>query len=237
MISIIITGAAGGIGVETVSAMSDAETQLICVDGDADKLSALETISRNLPGQYVFVQSNLSSQSECAETLKPIKGQLCGLIHLAGVFERDLDYDETTYNRAIQNNLTNAYDMAGVVGENIDQSLAGSMVFVASLAFTRGSSNFVAYSASKGGIVGMTRALSRRYAPGIRVNALSPGIIDTPMPAAIIAERGQAAIDEIPLGRFGQPREVASVIQFLMSPAASYITGQNIFVDGGVNNS
>ena len=237
MKSIVITGAAGGIGVETISAMAHADIQLICVDGDKDKLSALESHCASLPGQFDFIHSSLQNQTECEATLAPVTGQLNGLIHLAGVFERDQDYDQTTYQRAIQNNLTNAYDMAGVIGENIDKTVSGSMVFVASLAFTRGSSNFVAYSASKGGIVGMTRALSRRYAPTIRVNALSPGIIDTPMPAQIIAERGQSAIDEIPLGRFGQPGEVASVIAFLMSSAASYITGQNIFVDGGVNNS
>ncbi len=82
----------------------------------------------------------------------------------------------------------------------------------------------------------MTRALSRKLAPGIRVNAITPGVIDTPMPAELIKNRGQNLIDEIPLGRLGQPEEIASVIKFLMSDSASYITGQVINVDGGVVN-
>ncbi len=90
-----------------------------------------------------------------------------------------------------------------------------------------------AYSAAKGGLVGLTRALARRFREKATVNALAPGIIDTAMPAEIIRTRGEVLRAEIPLGRFGQPHEVATVIRFLLSEDSSYITGQTINVDGG----
>jgi 3-oxoacyl-[acyl-carrier protein] reductase len=111
------------------------------------------------------------------------------------------------------------------------------IVFASSVAYRRGSAGYVAYGAAKGGIVGLTRSLSRRFAPNILVNAVAPGVILTRMTDAIIAERGEAYQRDIPLQRFGKPDEVASVIRFLCSADASYITGQTITIDGGLTNA
>jgi 3-oxoacyl-[acyl-carrier protein] reductase len=110
------------------------------------------------------------------------------------------------------------------------------MVFISSLAFRRGAFDHVPYTAAKGGVTGLVRALSRRLAPGVLVNGLAPGIIDTGMPQKIIATRGERLIREIPLQRWGEAREVATVIDFLLGVGASYITGQVINVDGGAIN-
>jgi 3-oxoacyl-[acyl-carrier protein] reductase len=110
-------------------------------------------------------------------------------------------------------------------------------VLTSSIAHRRGSPDRVPYAAAKGGVVGLTRALSRKLAPDVLVNAVAPGLIETKMSASIIAERGDDYRHEIPLKRFGKPSEVASVIRFLCSPDASYITGQTITIDGGITNA
>ena len=237
MKTLIITGAAGGIGVETLPMLSKPDTQLICADVDETRLSAKLAEMAHLPGQRIGICSTLENESSCNAIFDAIEGSLQGFVHLAGVFEKDLDYDQSTYDRAIQHNLTNGYLLAGRVAGLMDAEVVSSMVFVSSLSFMRGAKDYVAYSAAKGGLVGMTRALSRRLAPNIRVNAITPGIIDTPMPAELIAERGSTVANEIPMGRIGQPEEIASVVEFLMSSKASYITGQVINVDGGVTNT
>ncbi|MEM7195537.1 MAG: SDR family NAD(P)-dependent oxidoreductase [Pseudomonadota bacterium] len=237
MNSIIISGAAGGIGRETVVALSALDRQLVCVDIDEQRL--LDSISDidNQKAVITPIVSSLRDADSCRSTISACDHPLQGVVHLAGVFEKDLDYSRDTYNRAIQENLTNGYELAALAIPHMKNVQGASMVFVSSLSFMRGAKNYVAYSAAKGGLVGMTRALSRRLSPEIRVNAIAPGIIDTPMPAELIAERGAAVTHEIPLGRLGQPHEIASVVRFLLSSDASYITGQVINVDGGVTNT
>jgi 3-oxoacyl-[acyl-carrier protein] reductase len=161
------------------------------------------------------------------------------LVHLAGLFERDaLDpEDHGVWNRAIAANLTNAYDMAVAFSTRFDRREPARIVLTSSVAYRRGSADRVPYAAAKGGIVGLTRALSRKLAPDVLVNAIAPGLIETRMSEPVVAERGDAYREEIPLKRFGKPAEVASVIRFLCSPDASYITGQTISVDGGITNA
>lgn len=95
----------------------------------------------------------------------------------------------------------------------------------------------MAYAIAKGGIVGLTRSLAKRMGERGVVNAVAPGIIETRMPADFIARHRERLVGEIPLRRFGQPREVAHLIAFLMSETCSYITGQVINIDGGMVNS
>ena len=192
-----------------------------------------------LGGVRVFtVATDLATPAVCADLLERAK-PVYAVVHLAGVFEPDpLDpEDHGVWDRAIAANLTNAYDMAVAFRPYADTRGPARLVFASSVAFRRGSAGYVAYGAAKGGIVGLTRSLSRRFAPDILVNAVAPGVIMTRMAEPIIAQRGEAYQREIPLQRFGQPGEVASVIRFLCSSDASYVTGQTITIDGGLTNA
>ena len=111
---------------------------------------------------------------------------------------------------------------------------SGHIVNISSMWGQVGASCEVAYSATKGAIIAMTKALAKEAGPsGITVNCVAPGIIDTPMNAAFTREAIEALKEETPVGRIGTPEDVASVVKYLVSPAASFITGQIIGVNGG----
>ena len=233
---IVITGGAGGIGVATASAFLAQGAHILLIDLDAQRLAAAKAA---LGGTRVFTAaSDLATPDACVALMQGAK-PVHALVHLAGVFERDpLDPSEHgVWDRTIAANLTNAYDMAVAMRPCADTRAPARIVFASSVAFRRGSPGYAAYGAAKGGIVGLTRSLSRRFAPDILVNAVAPGLIVTPMSEHVIAERGDAYLAEIPLRRFGQPAEVASVIRFLCSRDSAYITGQTITVDGGITNA
>jgi NAD(P)-dependent dehydrogenase (short-subunit alcohol dehydrogenase family) len=233
---IVITGGAGGIGVETARAFLAAGAHVLLVDLDEPRLAEAKA---SLGGRRVFtLVSDLATPDACAAIMEGAK-PVHALVHLAGVFERDpLDpHEHDVWDRAIAANLTNAYDMAVAFRPCADTREPAHIVFASSVAYRRGSPGYAAYGAAKGGIVGLTRSLSRKFAPGILVNAIAPGLIVTPMSEHVIAERGEAYRAEIPLQRFGQPSEVASVIRFLCSRDSSYITGQTITIDGGITNA
>ena len=238
---VAITGGAGGIGIATARLFLDGGAQVLLIDRDAARLEAAEQALGTK--RLVAWRSDLSDPAHCATALDQAGGKVNALIHLAGLFEPDpLSPDEhAVWDRAIAANLTNAYDMAvAFIPRAADPAGArgpARIVFASSLAFRRGSPDRAAYAAAKGGLVGLTRSLARKLAPKVLVNAVAPGIIETGMTTALIAERGDRYRADIPLGRWGRPEEVAGVIRFLCSEDSSYVTGQTITVDGGITNA
>jgi 3-oxoacyl-[acyl-carrier protein] reductase len=234
---IVITGGAGGIGLETARAFLEQGAHVLIIDIDEERmLRAQETLGK---ARLAVFRSALGSPTACAGAIEAAGAPVHALVHLAGLFEKDaMDADDhSVWDRAIGVNLTSAYDMAVAFSTRADRRTPAHIVLTSSVAYRRGSAGYPPYAAAKAGIVGLTRSLSRRLAPDILVNAIAPGLIETRMAEPTIAERGDAYRNEIPLKRFGHPSEVATVIRFLCSPDASYITGQTITIDGGITNA
>jgi len=232
----VITGASGGIGRVLAERLTADGWHLHLCDVNERQL---ESMQRELPNDTTTVcPSSLDSPNACTSALREVPESIDALVHLAGTFEfHDLKpEDREIYDRTIRNNQTNAYDMSAAVESRMSEN--GRIVFASSLAFNRGAADNVSYSMAKGSLVGLTRALSRRLAArGILVNSVAPGLIETPMLREVMSGRDEIAlVATVPLGRVGTAREVASVIAFLLSEDASYITGQTINIDGGLVN-
>ena len=218
--------------------MLDGGARVLLVDVDACRLDAVKS-SLDAGDLVTSHVSSLASAKDASAALDAARRPVFGLIHMAGLFEPDpLDpEDHSAYDRAIASSLTNGYDLAVAYQTRRDAAAVGRIVFCSSGAFRRGAPNCVAYSVAKAGIVGLTRSLSRRFAPHTLVNAVAPNAIRTAMTDQVFKQRGDAILATIPLGRFGEPEEIASVVTFLCSDGASYITGQTINIDGGASNS
>ena len=158
------------------------------------------------------------------------------LVNNAGISYVGLlqDMDPADWYRVISTNLTSVFNLSHLALPGMIRQHAGSIINISSIWGKTGASMEVAYSASKGGVDAFTRALAREVAPsGIRVNAVACGVIDTAMNAHLDLQEKADLADEIGLGRFGAPEEIAAVVRFLASEEASYITGQIIIADGG----
>jgi len=237
---IVITGGAGGIARETTPLLLADGAEVLLIDPNRAALERLAA-DGDLGTRVHTAVSDLETPKACADALAGIARPIYALVHLAGIFRPD-DVDaehRPLWDEIMAANLTNAFDMAAACRPKLDPAATCRMVFASSLAFRRGSFDHVAYSAAKGGITGLVRALARKLAPNVLVNGLAPGIIETAMPEHIISlpERRKRLIAETALKRFGHPREVATVIHFLLGPGSTYITGQVINIDGGVTNA
>lgn len=236
--SILITGGAGDIGRATASVFLRAGARVHLVDIDDARLEQAREQLQAL-GPVSIHRSALDSPAACREAFASSGRMAHALVHMAGVFEHDpLDADDRrVWERAIASNLTNAYDMVIAFRAQHRDGEAGRIVLCSSRAFQRGAPGRAAYTAAKGGIVGLTRTFSREFAPGILVNAVAPGLIETRMTTDLIARMGDQRMAEIPLGRYGTPEDIAGAVKFLCGPDSAYMTGQLLTVDGGVLNS
>ena len=234
--TILVTGAAGGIGSCLVKMLLKANAKVIAIDQDASGLYTLSNMTQRSPN-LTIIPSNLADETSAVEALKGVEA-LYGLVHLAGTFEPDnfvIGDTKNVFDQSINANVRNFYSLFIAAKPALRASSNARIVLCSSVAFNRGAYFHTAYSGAKGAIVGMARSLARREAPNILVNVVAPGIIDTPMIRDLVKVRGQKTIvQEIPVQRIGTAHEVSAVIRFLLSEDASYITGQVINVDGGI---
>ena len=233
----IITGAASGIGYEVASYFAARGSRVIGVDlSDAvvDLMSALPG-----DGHLGIVRDLTEPAAAQAVIIEAIEfaGTPTILVNSAGIalLDKAVDVPPNRWQATLDVNLSASFYMAQAAGRVMLEAGYGRIINLASQAGVIGLDEHAAYAASKAAIIGLTRVLSKEWAPsGVTVNAISPTVVETPLgKAAWAGEKGERAKAEIPVGRFAQPGEIASLIGYLASEDAAMITGTNVLIDGG----
>ncbi|HEX6145558.1 MAG TPA: SDR family oxidoreductase [Acidimicrobiia bacterium] len=224
---VVVTGAARGIGRAIAEKLAGTGPITVVGVDIAPELALSEHITP--------IQVDLTSVEGPAlvrETVKAAGAPLIGLVNNAGITRdaRLVNMSDDHFAQVLEVNLGATYRLSAELAPLMSDG--GSIVNIASRAYLGNFGQFN-YSMSKGGVVGLTRALSLSLAPAIRVNAIAPGLISSEMSLAIPEEIRDKMVASIPLARMGTPEEIANTVWFLLTPLSSYITGEVIVVGGG----
>lgn len=235
--SLIITGAGSGIGLTTAALASSLGAQ---VAGTVQGQAQHGALARYLDDEAIFDLDVRDSSAVDAAVQSSIDlfGKLDGAVAGAGIIEllASTQTSDDAWSRILDVNLTGCFNLVRASARHMQARRMGSIVMVSSQIGLTGHRSAAAYAASKSGINGLTRTMAVELGPdNVRVNAVAPGPVNTDMTAQTRAnpERRDWLMQGIPMGRFGEPDEIAQVIVFLLSGAASYVTGQILCADGG----
>lgn len=238
--NVIVTGGASGIGLASVERCLQEGASLVIADlEDSDGQARAARLDDQYDGRCLFKACDVTDTAQVdrlfADTVAEL-GSVEAVFNNAGIggIAPSDEVTDEDFLRIININLSGVFRVARAALRVMYRQGSGSIVNCASILGVFGQSQTAAYTAAKGGVVNMTRTLAIEAAPkGVRVNAIGPGYIDTPLLEALDDDMLQGLIGLHPMGRLGRPEEIANAFLFLVSDEASFITGTTLMVDGG----
>jgi 3-oxoacyl-[acyl-carrier protein] reductase len=244
---VVVTGGSRGIGRAICLSFAAPNTSIYFnyfspSDPDAEAAAAAETekLVADAQGFAASKSINIVNENEVANFFKEIidkTGRIDVLVNNAGITKDGLlvRMKEQDWDAVLNVNLKGAFTCTKIVAKLMMQQRYGRIINISSVVGVTGNAGQANYSASKAGLIGLTKTAAKELASrGITVNAIAPGFIETDMTASMSDKARNAMLDQIPLKRAGYPEDIASVVAFLASKGASYITGQVIHVSGGM---
>jgi len=236
----LVTGASRGIGQAIAHVLGERGMTVVGTAtseaGAQAIVEALETAGVAGTGLVLDVTDDASVES-VVKTVQARFGPIQVLVNNAGITQDNLlmRMNEAQWAKVLDTNLSSVYRLCKACLRPMMKARYGRIVNIASVVAAMGNAGQTNYAAAKAGMIGFTKSLAREVgARGITVNAVAPGFIDTDMTRALGEEQRQALLANVPVGRFGEAREVAEAVAFLASPAAAYITGETLHVNGGM---
>ena len=238
----LITGASRGIGTACAIALAKCGYNIVLNYNNSEEkaLKIAEIIKENYSVDVLCVKADVSDKAQVDEMVNVALSAFSHIdvvVNNAGIALQKLftDTTEDDWSKVISTNLSSVYNVCHAVLPDMIREHSGNIVNISSMWGQVGASCEVAYSASKAGVIGLTKALAKEVAPSnIRVNCVAPGVIMTDMMSSFDEEELSAIKEEIPLCELGTGKNVADAVAFLVSDRAQYITGQVISVNGGM---
>lgn len=238
--TVAIVGGASGIGLASAHKLAEAGYRIALADADTQALESAAQELRNEGAKVEIAPLNVLDVAAIDRCISSFAkdNRLHGLVNTAGIYQKGqaVDVSEPDWDRLIDINLKGTFFACRAAIEVMRAGGGGSIVNLASQSGrTKSYYSAPSYSTSKAGVIGLTMTLAAQHgADNIRVNAVAPGVVDTPMTANSYSEEERAAMKKtIPLGRFASASEMADIITFLISDRSSYVTGQTINANGG----
>ena len=238
----IVTGASRGIGLAIAKKLAKSGYNIAVVDAcDLEKSEGAVNEVKALGVEAKAYQCNVADFAAVEETVKQINDDFGGiyiLVNNAGITRDGLliKMSEENFDAVINVNLKGTFNFIKHVSPIMMKKREGRVVSISSIEGIEGQAGQISYSASKAGVIGITKSCAREFASrNITFNAIAPGYVETPMTAVLTDKQKEAIFEMIPLKRYGQPEDIANAVNFLCSDDASYITGQVLSVDGGMH--
>ena len=236
----LVTGGSYGLGWAMAEALVEAGAAVGLVD-ISDQLADASRALASSGGKVVGIRADLSNRGERQRAFSDFItafGAIDILVNNAGITRRHVaeEFPVEDWDRVIEVNLTAVFDLCQMAGKLMLAQGSGKIINIASLYAFLGGLRVPAYTASKGGVAQLTKALANEWAArGVNVNAIAPGYFDTPLNVSLKsdARRYQEILNRIPAGRWGQPEDLKGAVVFLASRASDYVHGAILVVDGG----
>ncbi|UCC24477.1 MAG: 3-oxoacyl-[acyl-carrier-protein] reductase [Gemmatimonadales bacterium] len=234
----VVTGGSRGIGLGIARELAEAGARVALVARNGDRAAeAAATLSGEGHGGFACDVSNAAAVKETVAAIESSLGPVFLLVNNAGITRDNilLRLQDEDWDEVIDVNLKGAFNFTRALTRGMMKRREGVIVNITSVVGLMGNAGQSNYAASKAGLVGLTKSVARELASrGIRCNAVAPGYVRTDMTSELTEEQTSALLSQIPLGRLGDPEDIAPVVRFLAGPGGRYITGQVIAVDGGM---